>query len=676
LGSPTTDTKLQIKPKQIIMPNKSIPTIGDPNWGTPLNAHLSQLQNPTNGGINTFEQFSGRPTTLTLDDAGKTYIYTQTGNLHQWTGNSWKVLNESVINVKDYGAIGDNSTDNTPFIQPILDSSFGRTIYFPSGSYLLNLEFKVRSNNLLGQGNKCTNLKSFIPGGYALTLSSNDFWKSFVISDLTFAGNTIADGGIQFGKPNSLDTNASAITTGLYLKNVDFLGLDICINKRYGNIGNNYEGCSFYTSNYHFVAKNAPNDFMHAGIDTFYKCHFFGASKASIYFDTPDGATGQTTFRDCTFESNAGFCIFSKGYTAGNAPFNPVLKLENVWWEYNGLEKAIRDNSGITTANIFGTDYPLTVMHLEKTNMLMDNTSILDFTLLETTLKIKNPIMGENTDKIIKDDKSLVVADGIRAYASSNKGYYAQDILCGSRDAGFNGNLNCTFDTKPRTKISKSNANLLFAESFANKSIYQFEGDPLGYTDTKSVNDGVLFDNCSELVLKPGIGYYGPTYTTIPKDKYIYWSINTKNFTGNCRVEISNPANTDFKLANSLNNSKANTWNSYSGITNTFNPGGQPFPISLVMTNGNSTPLNVRFSALQILLFDSNEECIKYSDSLVYSVANIPKQLYQESIPTSGTWIKGDIAYNTNPTPGGYVGWICTVSGTPGTWKGFGLIEN
>jgi hypothetical protein len=52
------------------MPTKSIPQLGDPNWGTPLNAHLSQLQNPTNGGINTFEQFSQRPTNLTTDDIG------------------------------------------------------------------------------------------------------------------------------------------------------------------------------------------------------------------------------------------------------------------------------------------------------------------------------------------------------------------------------------------------------------------------------------------------------------------------------------------------------------------------------------------------------------------------------------------------------------------------------
>lgn len=40
--------------------------------------------------------------------------------------------------------------------------------------------------------------------------------------------------------------------------------------------------------------------------------------------------------------------------------------------------------------------------------------------------------------------------------------------------------------------------------------------------------------------------------------------------------------------------------------------------------------------------------------------------LYQA--PTSGTWTRGDRVINNNPTVGQPKGWICTVSGTPGTW--------
>jgi hypothetical protein len=43
-------------------------------------------------------------------------------------------------------------------------------------------------------------------------------------------------------------------------------------------------------------------------------------------------------------------------------------------------------------------------------------------------------------------------------------------------------------------------------------------------------------------------------------------------------------------------------------------------------------------------------------------------------IPESGVYIKGDIIYNSNPRPTGYVGWVCVRDGTPGEWKAFGQI--
>ena len=42
--------------------------------------------------------------------------------------------------------------------------------------------------------------------------------------------------------------------------------------------------------------------------------------------------------------------------------------------------------------------------------------------------------------------------------------------------------------------------------------------------------------------------------------------------------------------------------------------------------------------------------------------------------PTTGGLL-GDIVYNTSPTAGGFVGWVCTATGTPGTWKTFGAIS-
>lgn len=43
--------------------------------------------------------------------------------------------------------------------------------------------------------------------------------------------------------------------------------------------------------------------------------------------------------------------------------------------------------------------------------------------------------------------------------------------------------------------------------------------------------------------------------------------------------------------------------------------------------------------------------------------------------PTTGTWVISNKVYNSNPIAGGYIGWVCITSGTPGVWKGFGLIQ-
>jgi hypothetical protein len=53
-----------------------------------------------------------------------------------------------------------------------------------------------------------------------------------------------------------------------------------------------------------------------------------------------------------------------------------------------------------------------------------------------------------------------------------------------------------------------------------------------------------------------------------------------------------------------------------------------------------------------------------------------PKWLgYGTAAPVSGNYEVGDTIYNTSPTAGGFIGWVCTTAGTPGTWKTFGAIS-
>lgn len=48
--------------------------------------------------------------------------------------------------------------------------------------------------------------------------------------------------------------------------------------------------------------------------------------------------------------------------------------------------------------------------------------------------------------------------------------------------------------------------------------------------------------------------------------------------------------------------------------------------------------------------------------------------MWSAAVPTTGTWVVGDVVYTVAPSAGGFIGWICVASGTPGTWKTFGPI--
>ena len=55
--------------------------------------------------------------------------------------------------------------------------------------------------------------------------------------------------------------------------------------------------------------------------------------------------------------------------------------------------------------------------------------------------------------------------------------------------------------------------------------------------------------------------------------------------------------------------------------------------------------------------------------------ATVPRIYYGTAAPASGSYVVGDIVYNTAPASGAFIGWVCTSAGSPGTWRTFGLIS-
>ena len=229
------------KPNQIIMPLKRIPTPSQDagNWGTILNDHLAQTQNPLNGAFNSFDVFSARPTNLTADDAGRTYLYTQTGNWHEWSGTEWKVQNKSEINVKDYGAVGNGVVDDTTPIQNAINyacsvsevadyySGMMPMVILPNGKYAVkNL---IINNNYSYCGIEGRGLVKLIHigSGALLTVgngSSNGILPT-QIKNITFEGKGRVPGSI------GLKVDISA---GGHYESIGFEGFDIGLFNRSG----------------------------------------------------------------------------------------------------------------------------------------------------------------------------------------------------------------------------------------------------------------------------------------------------------------------------------------------------------------------------------------------------------------------------------------------------------
>ena len=126
---------------------KTIPQLTD---ATTVNAadELIVSQGGVTKRATATELFSG---TATVTSTGST------------TGRTLKDRFADTINVKDFGAVGDGTTDDTAAIQAAIDAAAGRHLIFPSGTYIVSyLSYKPTSNipiAISGAGTNSTILK-------------------------------------------------------------------------------------------------------------------------------------------------------------------------------------------------------------------------------------------------------------------------------------------------------------------------------------------------------------------------------------------------------------------------------------------------------------------------------------------------------------------------------------
>ena len=100
-----------------------------------------------------------------------------------------------------------------------------------------------------------------------------------------------------------------------------------------------------------------------------------------------------------------------------------------------------------------------------------------------------------------------------------------------------------------------------------------------------------------------------------------------------------------------------------------------------ISAGGNITLGNVSSSPIQVSIIGSlgiNVNNIDSRTNLHVNGAikfNNKIHLSGRAAPQDGAFNEGDIMWNSEPYPGKFVGWVCTKSGSPGLWSGFGRIE-
>ena len=154
-------------------------------------------------------------TVATVSSANVTYTAPYTSSV-QRTGQS---KYSDVISVKDFGAVGNDSNDDTAEIQAAIDAAASRgggTVYFPSGTYKISGELAISGGaiKLLGENRYSTTIKQYTTNAKCVNISG--FFSN--ISSLGFSYNgTPTSGGTAIYITSSYVTLNDFVINNAYI---------------------------------------------------------------------------------------------------------------------------------------------------------------------------------------------------------------------------------------------------------------------------------------------------------------------------------------------------------------------------------------------------------------------------------------------------------------------------
>lgn len=585
---------------------------------------------------------------------------------------SYSMIQGATFNVLDFGASpsATAAANTTAFLAAIaaLQAAGGGAIYIPTGAY------SVEKNALI-QDQTDISVTIYGDGPTASQISCGDATVGFVLKNNVAASNTSAftlrDIGINGpggASPAGIGLHLQGNQAQVRVENVAFNGLNTCMQLE-GVFNSYFSGLRF--RNYVIGIQGDPTlTALPAQQNTFVSCYFsFGVNT------TPATATaiksvnmGQNTYIGCNFEASG---LLKTVDMTGGTGFDTMMtcRFERMnagtysWLLLGNNQQIINCTWHVTgTYNCVGTAYALIEAQGYGSSVKDINLSNSNYTsnsLLITTDARQNyfkfaPLLGTDAyDAVYNPVQDNSTGDNTVEFPGGGFQKYTSSLV---------------YDTWGGGPINQNITDSLALSTFTFDGLTNSAG-PAGASSEAlgPQQDGYTRD------LNTPTGNKKMYFTLAATNNFIYiWSIWVLAKSANDTVDLAlgsslgSPTWRTFTLASTTKWQRifttiraSSTANIYAQLRANGASGVYAFGPQLEEWQ----PTSGRFGPAGY---------VRSSGSITYQTNALPfqkNQIYGTGIPTKGNFTQGDIIWNLDAASGGAPGWMCTASGSPGTWK-------